>query len=564
MTINSSQTNYYILTITELTNKINKYGALDLSNQQITSLPDGIGQLQDLKELDLKNNNLESLPDSIGNCKGLKSLFLQNNKLKKLPDGIGQLQNLKKLDLKKNNLKSLPELLSNCKNLRVITLAENRFNNLFNMIVVLSKITSLVVDGLPHLSSSNRNPIINNDSTLQESECDVVVINPTCEGGGDYELAKKIEKLASTSYRVITISTNEKEGETEGRIEEKIKKKVLMNRLIITPYNIISPERLQEIIKNNFIITNETKVLMIDEMDARQEFSIDTYRESLQQIQINNVYETKLGFAKDSIGYLPLTQAECTAIQQRSKAELKTLMTIDDSAHYYLSYLNSSRKISAMQVFIINTLMELNETPSSINYICSIGATSNSDAIISLTNAAYRTKAHLTQLNIAEKFSTMNLIVLNPENNDIFQKELQTIGNGIIPINIIFMTTLSMSKDTWHNFIAISKAGMMTGDQSLSDYLSIKKEMPFYEMQYWKLPLRDAILTEAEKFKDKSFKEYVSTKFVGDSICGMLYKFVDDTMLNDTSLNDFKKFGALIAQKTANDSCIEKIHALMS
>lgn len=554
MTINS-----YIPTLTELANQINEYGELNLIGQKITSLPETIGDLQNLKYLYLTNNNLERLPDSIGNCHSLEKLSLQENKLRFLPDSIGKLQNLASLHLDYNNLDSLPASIVDCESLQLITLSENKFTCLFDLIVLLSKINSLSVGGFPELSIVDTTPE-NKDLTLEKSEYDIVIINPTCEGGGDYELARKIEKIASAFYKVITISVEKKNDYQVEKLEEKL----LANRFIITPYNIISPRCIEGIIKNNFILTKETKVLLIDEMDSRQNFSMNEYRQSLEQIQINNVYETKLGFAKNSIGYLSLTPSECSDIQQRSRTGLENLFPIDDSAHYYLSYLNSTKKTLAMQVFIINTLQELEESPSSVNYICSIGKTSTSSAIISLCNGAYRIKDALERFNLAEKFSTLNFILIDPNNKKIFEEELQTIGNGNIPINIIFMTTLSMPKDIWHNFIAISKSGMMTGDHSLSDYLSIKQAMPFYETQDWKLPLKEALLAEAEEFKDANFKEYVNTRFVVDAPFNTQAEFVDETMLEGTKRSDFQEFGRLIARKTANDTCLEKIHVLMS
>lgn len=548
---------FYTPTLIELANKINQFGELNLSDQEITSLPENIGDLQNIKYLYLSNNNLENLPDSIGNCDSLIRLSLQNNKLRVLPESIGRLQNLVSLHLDHNNLESLPSSIVDCKSLELLTITENKFNRLFDLIVVLSKINGLLLGGFPELSVPNKaSP---KKLTLQDTQYDIVIINPTCEGRGDYELAKKIETIASNFYKVLTIPLQKKDQYKE----EPLQKKILANRFIITPYNIISPRRIQEIIQNNFILSKETKVLLIDEMDSRQNYSINEYRQNLRQMKIDEVYETKLGFSKNSIGYLSLTPFECSAIQQRARTELEKLLPIEDSAHYYLSYLNSTKKILAMQVFIINTLQELQENPSSINYVCSIGTTSSSNTIISLCNAAYQTKQPLEHFQLAEKFSTMNVMLIDPNNKKIFQEELQTIGTGTIPINIIFMTTLGIPKDTWHNFIAIAKSGMMTGDHSLSDYLSIKQAMPFYETQNWKLPLKEAFLREAEEFKDANFKKYVNTRFVVDTPFSTQAEFVEDTMLEGTTQSDFQEFGRLLAGKTANETCLEKIHHLM-
>jgi leucine-rich repeat protein SHOC2 len=58
---------------------------LDLSGQNLTELPDSIGQLYSLVKLDLNNNQLVRLPEEIGNLTRLNKLYLSNNQLKALP-----------------------------------------------------------------------------------------------------------------------------------------------------------------------------------------------------------------------------------------------------------------------------------------------------------------------------------------------------------------------------------------------------------------------------------------------------------------------------------------------
>jgi len=52
---------------------------LKLSNNELTTLPDSIGNLTGLKWLQLSNNELTSLPEEIGNLTGLTELKLSNN-----------------------------------------------------------------------------------------------------------------------------------------------------------------------------------------------------------------------------------------------------------------------------------------------------------------------------------------------------------------------------------------------------------------------------------------------------------------------------------------------------
>jgi Leucine-rich repeat (LRR) protein len=52
---------------------------LNLRNNQLTFLPDCIGELKSLKWLRLENNQLTSLPDCIGELNNLEVLYIENN-----------------------------------------------------------------------------------------------------------------------------------------------------------------------------------------------------------------------------------------------------------------------------------------------------------------------------------------------------------------------------------------------------------------------------------------------------------------------------------------------------
>nr|XP_046233092.1 leucine-rich repeat-containing protein 59 isoform X2 [Scatophagus argus] len=81
-----------------------KATVLDLSCNNITSLPPEFCNLTHLVKVDLSKNQLTCLPDDLGNLAGLQHLDLYNNKLTVLPVSFSQLRSLKWLDLKDNPL----------------------------------------------------------------------------------------------------------------------------------------------------------------------------------------------------------------------------------------------------------------------------------------------------------------------------------------------------------------------------------------------------------------------------------------------------------------------------
>ncbi|XP_076648197.1 leucine-rich repeat 47 [Halictus rubicundus] len=128
---------------------------LNLSNNQISSLPKELGLLQHLQELnlsqnrldkavkwvwldqpaiknnlkllDISNNMLTIIPKEIGKLHAIVNFKVSKNVLTHLPQSLGSLPNLKYLDVSKNNLKYLP---GSMRNLRLILLdvCENEFD----------------------------------------------------------------------------------------------------------------------------------------------------------------------------------------------------------------------------------------------------------------------------------------------------------------------------------------------------------------------------------------------------------------------------------------------------
>ena len=121
---------------------------LDLSNNQLTVLPDDLPRLRKLRVVFASCNKFTTLPAVLGRCEqltmiGFKAnqirhvpddafppllrwLILTDNQIEQLPASIGQCHQLEKLMLAGNQLRSLPASLAQCQQLALLRVSANR------------------------------------------------------------------------------------------------------------------------------------------------------------------------------------------------------------------------------------------------------------------------------------------------------------------------------------------------------------------------------------------------------------------------------------------------------
>jgi antitoxin component of MazEF toxin-antitoxin module len=94
---------------------------LNLSCQRLSALDVSvIKHFQNLQDLNLTQNNLTELPDGISSLRKLRVLTLQNNKLRTLPTHLENLCSLTTLDIQNNPINNLPVTLASLKHLKEI------------------------------------------------------------------------------------------------------------------------------------------------------------------------------------------------------------------------------------------------------------------------------------------------------------------------------------------------------------------------------------------------------------------------------------------------------------
>ncbi|NXD02540.1 LRC40 protein, partial [Certhia familiaris] len=103
---------------------------LDVHDNQLTSLPSALGQLENLQKLDVSHNKLRSLPEELLQLPRLRSLLVQHNELSQLPEGLGQLLSLEELDVSNNQLTAIPTSFALLENVVRLNLACNQLKEL--------------------------------------------------------------------------------------------------------------------------------------------------------------------------------------------------------------------------------------------------------------------------------------------------------------------------------------------------------------------------------------------------------------------------------------------------
>ncbi|WP_348945624.1 leucine-rich repeat-containing protein kinase family protein [Chitinibacter sp. FCG-7] len=144
---------------------------LNLSGNQLASLPDDLPRLHKLKIIFCSNNCFTELPAVLGQCANLEMigfranqiahvpaaalppklrwLTLTENQITQLPDEIGRCTRLQKLMLAGNHLHTLPATLALCHNLELVRIAANQFDELPECLFKLPKLAWLAFAGNP-------------------------------------------------------------------------------------------------------------------------------------------------------------------------------------------------------------------------------------------------------------------------------------------------------------------------------------------------------------------------------------------------------------------------------
>ncbi|GBP97199.1 Erbin [Eumeta japonica] len=119
---------------------------LNVSRNTLASIPEAMKALKYLTFLDLSVNPLEKLPDAITNLIALQELYLNDTYLEYLPGNFGRLANMRILELRDNYLMILPKSLSRSTELLRLDIGQNEFQQFPEVIGRFLKLKELWID----------------------------------------------------------------------------------------------------------------------------------------------------------------------------------------------------------------------------------------------------------------------------------------------------------------------------------------------------------------------------------------------------------------------------------
>ncbi len=120
---------------------------LNFYHNRISLLPSKIGKLSKLERLHIDSNQVTELPLEMCTLVNLKYLFLDHNKIRSLPPELEALDNLIILSLEKNEIQLFPLEIAKIKSLKRLDLGYNRISELPRDILQLEKRIILYIYG---------------------------------------------------------------------------------------------------------------------------------------------------------------------------------------------------------------------------------------------------------------------------------------------------------------------------------------------------------------------------------------------------------------------------------
>ena len=132
--------------------QLEKLKILFASDNDFEALPKVLGECANLEMIGFKSNRISHVPDCSLPPK-LRWLILTENQISSLPDSLGERPRLQKLALAGNRITHLPQTLAQSKNLELVRLSANQLTECPDQLLDLPKLAWLTLSGNPFSQS---------------------------------------------------------------------------------------------------------------------------------------------------------------------------------------------------------------------------------------------------------------------------------------------------------------------------------------------------------------------------------------------------------------------------
>lgn len=358
------------------------------------------------------------------------------------------------------------------------------------------------------MNSHNISTIVRGLSPVES----ILIINPINAGGGDRSTGLKVKacfetmgcltkllpiKLPIEFKKNINELCNWAITQTEQLILDDHSRSVIRAEplVVITPLNKTYCTAIKPIFDtiDKHIPLKKDRLLIINEMAYQpDEKETALYQELLKSLKFSHVKECTLGFEQSQIGYMKLTDSELAEIKQNYRAGIKKFcdsLNIDINTEnnlLFFSYLSSDKPSTCALNFIKNSRIEVQAVDKrhqnkEFHYVFVVRDHSDKQMAVWMANnlALWEKSSYYVPGTSVRIFClTNNKLKLELEKSNEHCPKGRCIN--------IYLVNQAIPMPVFRYFIALSTFGAMTGDNSFWEYLSIKKSLPYYEMQPWK------------------------------------------------------------------------------
>ena len=330
---------------------LQKLKKLELSNCQITNIPDELIQLSDLVELSLPDNQLESIPKVIFRLERLKRLNLSKNEIDELPTEINNLKQLEHLTLSSNLLQSLPNSLIELKNLRRLDLSYNQILKLPSNFGAFPKLRrlNLVSNKLRRLPKSffkaTQLDLLNlSHNQLQQIPAEIGQLQQLNHLFLNKNRLKYLpEKIRHCTFlRQIAVNQNRLLG-----LPKSVGQLKWLSNLSCTQNQLTDlPEEINACVQLQILNCSENQIIHIPKgiEQLRRLFRLDLSKNQIQQIKALPIKLEDLDLSRNHLKTFPLSLCTLNRLEklnisynqiQKFPAQIKKLQQL---SHFYFSH----------------------------------------------------------------------------------------------------------------------------------------------------------------------------------------------------------------------------------